>query len=321
MTDRREDPGEPRHPGGSPDEDAAHLPAIRRLFEETRRRLVETGTRNRLVHVNRQSRRSNVLDIVNERSDDVWSILAAGRKTMRFLATGRDKADDSDTPSLADTGGAAIDAERYADSLLETRLGPDGLQKRLIKLAREARTAEEEQGINILYLALGFLTWFEDKASGVKREAPLVLLPVELVRNARTSTYDIRARDDEIVTNLPLQERLKADFGIRLPEVEADEQWTPSQYFDAVEEAVAARERWTVDRDGMQLGFFSFAKLLMFHDLDPDRWPEGALAAHDLTRGLLYEGFETEEPLFGKEDRLDEKLPAHEIFHVVDADA
>ena len=66
-----------------------------------------------------------------------------------------------------------------------------------------ARTAEKEQGVNILYLALGFLTWFEDKSSSVAREAPLILLPAELVRNAPTSTYDLRCRDDEVATNLP----------------------------------------------------------------------------------------------------------------------
>jgi very-short-patch-repair endonuclease len=301
--------------------DEGHRQAIRRLFEETRRRLVETGTRNRLVHVNRQSRRSNVLDVVNERSDDVYGILAASRRTMRFLATGRDKSDDSDTPSLAPPPEEAFDDERYTDSHLETRLGPDGLQKRLLKLARDARTAEEEQGINILYLALGFLTWFEDDSSSIKREAPLVLLPAELVRNARTSTYDIRARDDDIVTNLPLQERLKGDFGIRLPEIEVDENWTPSRYFEAVAEVIATRERWSIDPDGMQLGFFSFAKLLMFHDLDPKKWPDNRLEGHELTRGLLYEGFEPEPPMFGKDDNLDEKLPPHVIYHVVDADA
>jgi len=323
MPERAPEPqfGHPSAAAGRDNDDPERLGKIRRLFEETRRRLVETGTRNRLVHVNRHSRRSNVLDIINERSDDVYSILACNRKAMRFLATGRDKADETDTPSLAALEEEAFDVERYGDSLLETRLGPDALEKRLLKLAREARTAEEEQGVNILYLALGFLTWFEDKSSSMKREAPLVLLPVELVRNMRTSTYDIRVREDEIVTNLPLQERLKGDFGIKLPDIEVGEDWRPSDYFDRVADVIATKERWAIDRDGMQLGFFSFAKLLMFHDLDPDKWPDGSLAAHDLTRGLLYEGFEPEEPLFGEDDKLDEKLPPHEIFHVVDADA
>jgi len=297
------------------------LPAsssVRRLFDETRRRLVETGTRNRLVHVNRANTRGNVLNIVNERSDDVHAILAAG-KAMRFLALGVDKA-EADDIIFADEA-AGIGEDRYTDNQLETRLGPDSLQKKLLKIAREARTAEEEQGVNVLYLSLGFLTWFEDRNSDRKREAPLVLLPVELVRNARTSTYDLKLRDDELITNLPLQRRLAEDFGLKLPDLEPDDDWQPSDYFARVEDVIADRPRWKIDRDGMQLGFFSFSKLLMYLDLALEAWPDGTLEQHQLTQGLLYEGFEPEEPLFGPDDRLDEVLPPERLFHVVDADA
>lgn len=65
---------------------------LTKLFNDTRKRLVETGTRNRLIHVNRANTRGNVLNIVNERSDDVFAILAQ-HKAMRFLALGRDKDD------------------------------------------------------------------------------------------------------------------------------------------------------------------------------------------------------------------------------------
>jgi hypothetical protein len=71
----------------------------------------------------------------------------------------------------------------------------------------------------------------------------------------------------------------------------------------------------------VHLGFFSFNKLLMHRDLAVDAWPENALATHSLTRGLLYEGFEGEEPALRPEDRLDEVLPPEKLFHVVDADA
>lgn len=296
--------------------------SIQKLFDDTRKRLVETGTRNRLVHVNRANTRGNVVNIVNERSNDVWAILASG-KAMRFRALGHDirRGDDASDIVLASEDFGDVGADRYTDSHLETRLGPDGLAKKLLKIAREAKTAEEEQGVNILYLALGFLTWFEDTSSTVAREAPLILLPVELVRNARTSTYDIRLRDEDLLTNLPLQQRLADDFGIRLPPVEVGDNWKPSDYYAQVEVVIADRARWKIDSDAMQLGFFSFSKLLMYLDLALDAWPENALEGHALTRGLLYEGFDTEPPLFGPDDRLDEILPPEKMFHVVDADS
>ncbi len=71
----------------------------------------------------------------------------------------------------------------------------------------------------------------------------------------------------------------------------------------------------------MQLGFYSFAKLLMLKDLDPDNWGEEGLRASALVEGLLRSGFEAEPPLFGKEDRLDQILEPASIIQVVDADA
>lgn len=293
---------------------------LTRLFNDTRKRLVETGTRNRLVHVNRANTRGNVLNVVNERSDDVHAILSQG-KAMRLLALGRDKDEEVQGLRLSSAGEEGFTEDRYVDVQLETRLGPDALAKKLLKIAREAKTAEEEQGVNILYLALGFLTWFEDKSSSIPREAPLVLLPVELVRNQRTSTYDLRLREEDLLTNLPLQQRFKEDFGLQLPDVDVTEGWQPSTYFDQVQQVIASRQDWTIDRDAIQLGFFSFSKLLMYLDLAIEAWPEGSLGTHELTRGLLYEGFEREEPLFGAGDRLDAVLPPERIFHVVDADA
>ena len=290
------------------------------MFNDVRMRLVETGTRNRLVHVNRANTRGNLLNIVNERSDEVYALLCAG-KSLRFKALGRDKIEDNDEVHLADESEELIGGDRYTDNYLESRLGPDALQKKLLKLHREAQTAEEESGVNILYLALGFLTWFEDKTSTVAREAPLVLLPVELVRNMKTSTFDLRLREEDFPTNLPLQQRLRSDFNVALPDIEPDEGWCPSSYFGEVQSAIEQRERWKIDPDGMQLGFFSFSKLLMFRDLDVRSWPDATLTEHDLTRGLLYEGFDSEPPLFGPEDRLDEVLPPENLFHVVDADA
>lgn len=294
--------------------------AIIKLFDDTRKRLVETGTRNRLVHVNRANTRGNVLNIANERSDDVYAFLSGG-KTMRFAALGQDGGEDRGELILATDHDHDFDIEHYTDNQLDTRLGPDALQKKLLKIAREAQTAEEESGVNVLYLALGFLIWYEDRSSSLPREAPLVLLPVELRRNAKTSAYDISARDEDVFTNLPLQQRLKDEFGIDLPELEIGEGWKPSDYFMLVDGVITARDRWKVDPDAIQLGFFSFSKLLMYRDLDIAAWKGDALADHALTRGLLYERFDAEEPLFKPADRLDAVLPPNKLFHVVDADA
>ena len=212
------------------------------------------------------------------------------------------------------------DEGRFTDLTLQTRFGQDRLQKKLLGLAREARTLEEEQGINALYLAVGFLRWFEDDKSEIERFAPLILLPVSLRRNERTSSYDLEIRGEDIATNEPLKHRLADDFGIKLPEIPDTEDWSPSSYLDAVAAAVSAKARWSIDRDGMQLGFFSFAKLLMVKDLEPDNWPTD-ITEHPILAGLLMDGFASEPDDFPDVDRLDALFAPADLIQVVDADA
>ena len=303
-------------------ETTSHL-SITRLLEDARRKLVETGTRNRLIHTSRKAARGNNLNIINERTEDVFDLLRVQKKRMRFLATGKDDEEDTEGLLLAfsELESDEFDPARYRDLFLESALGPEKLERRLLRLFTGARIAEEEQGFNILYLAMGFLKWFESSSSNNTREAPLILIPVQLVRNERRATFNLVARDDDIVTNLPLQERLRSDFGIELPEIEDSEDWRPETYLAEIEQIATSRQRWSVDVDGMQLGFFSFAKLLMLRDLDPKNWPSEAIEENSLIRGLLAEGFTEEDPLFAPEDRLDERLDPADIVHVVDADA
>lgn len=297
---------------------------VETLLGEARDRLIDKGTRNRLVHVSNTGQpkpRGKVLNIFNERSDDVFRILCGGTK-MSFsgVETADGEEAETETP-LLETINEQVSEDRYTDSNLETMLTHDQLQKKLISLHRDARTSEEEQGVNVLYLALGFLRWREDKASAIDRHAPLILLPVDLIRNKRTATYDLKVREEDLGTNLPLRERLAEDFGITLPEIEGEEGFAPTTYFDAVREAVSSKPEWGVDADTVQLGFFSFAKFLMMRDLDPSNWPDGALASLEVVERLLTSrGFDAEPDLFG-DASLDEARAPGDLVQVTEADA
>ena len=297
-------------------------PTLEKDLEEARRRLLDTGTRSRLIHINRANQRANCLNIINELSDEVFKILRSDGQKMRFKAMGRDKSVEDEEMLLAvPDESLEPDAQRYTDKFLETPLGPEALERRLLRLVSDAKTAEEEQGLNILYLALGFLRWQESSGSKVVREAPLILLPVNLLRDKNTSSYNLQARDDDLTTNLSLQRRLKQDFGVSLPEIEDTDEWCPSDYFSQVKRAISAQSAWEVDADGMQLGFFSFAKLLMLNDLNADAWPDNSLAGNGLLEGLLSKGFEPGEPLFRAEDKIDQILAPADIIQIIDADA
>src|SRR5215204_3236467 len=80
----------------------------------------------------------------------------------------------------------------------------------------DARTLEEEQGVNVLYLALGLLRWFEADTSDVPRHAPLALLPVRLDRTSAADRFTLRWRSEPASPNLSLQAKMNAEFGLKI---------------------------------------------------------------------------------------------------------
>jgi hypothetical protein len=94
---------------------------------------------------------------------------------------------------------------RHADSKLQTRMTPNALQKRLLDLYFDARTLEEEQGVNILYLGIGTLKWMDPNTAENIRYAPLILIPVALERGSAAERFKLRARPEDFASNLSLE--------------------------------------------------------------------------------------------------------------------
>ncbi|MCV5990396.1 DUF4011 domain-containing protein, partial [Escherichia coli] len=90
-------------------------------------------------------------------------------KTMSFLpAPDSLEKEDSNSISLTDLTAHLEETngdKRHADNALQTQLFRKSLDTRLLKLSTEATTFVQEQGVDLLYLALGFVKWFEDANS------------------------------------------------------------------------------------------------------------------------------------------------------------
>jgi hypothetical protein len=313
---------------------------IRGQLEKARLELLDLSSRNRLLHTPLDAAKpaARAIRVRDELASEVLRLLFTEGKALTFApgtgAAGSSSAEDADTAGLPqpDDNEAADERgvkSRHRDTRLQTALTSQGLQKRLLKMYYDARTFAEEQGVNILYLALGFLEWV-DEADPRKpsRCAPLVLVPASIERQSAADKFRIRWYEGEDPgANLTLEAKLDGEFKIRMPEfpdVNAPE-FSLGAYFDAVEEAVRNQPGWRVRRDDILLGFFSFAKFLMYRDLDPVNWPEGGgIDEHPLVSGLL--GGEAALPppsqaVIGEDALLDPHLPVEDLGHVVDADS
>ncbi|WP_050698018.1 DUF3320 domain-containing protein [Anaeromassilibacillus senegalensis] len=154
---------------------------------------------------------------------------------------------------------------------LRTSLSEGELARSVIHLYRSARTALEENGANTLYLAIGLLRWYETKTSQTARYAPVVLLPVEIVRKSALKGYVIRSRsDEEPQINVTLLEKLKQDFEITISGLDPlpqDENGLDIRLILVrMRRAIMDQRGWDVLETAV-LGVFSFSQFVMWNDI------------------------------------------------------
>lgn len=165
---------------------------------------------------------------------------------------------------------ASISESEFKSHRLRTFLSETELEKVLKKLHRQAKISLEENGANTIYLALGFLKWYETDKSEKARYAPLVLVPVDIIRKVQEKAYTIKIRDEEIQVNITLLEMLRQFFGIDitgLDPIPQDESGSDlNLIFSTVRKAIMARSRWDIEEYAF-LGQFSFTRFIMWNDI------------------------------------------------------
>lgn len=285
---------------------------IPRKLEASRQELLDLGLRNPLL--NYRTLKARGLDIVREKSPEVFRILVTDKRKMSFEANSRSEEEQATVPS--------IDADSYVDSKLQTDYPVKALEHRLLNTYLSARTYIEEQGVNILYLALGMLHWYESPSSQEKRQAPLVLVPVRLDRVSAKERFTLAYTEDEVGHNISLLAKMKAEFGLELPELPDVEEIELASYYQAVTKSVEGQNRWVVEEDAIALGFFSFGKFMMYRDLDVTKWPEHVKPEeHPILEALLTEGFREPASTIGEEEPIDPYLDLSSSLYITDADS
>lgn len=313
-------------------------------IEHARNELLDLKTSNRLIHTPRGGR-ARIVEVVNELGQAMYQTLVVDKKRFTFQAGRADPVsstlpvegeesvavDDLESPidpdlvELTEQPDFELDEEgriaRHWDSHLSTRLTSSGLQKRLLDLYTDARTLQEEQGVNVLYLAIGYLKWRSVAAPQTDRYAPLVLVPVVLERSNAGEKFHLRWSGDDIQANLSLQLMLRREFQLKLPGIEDFESLDIGAYFHDINTMIEGKANWAVCPDDAVLGLFSFAKFMMYHDLDPEQWKQvGGLAAIDTLRGVVTEGFPGA-VLTDEKASIDELIPPDQMMHIVDSDS
>ena len=217
--------------------------------------------------------------------------------------------------------------EMLREELLARRLHADvtegEINRRLLEIYREAKLSIEENGANTLYLALGFLSWYETTTSPKRRLAPIILIPLEIERRSVQEGFSIRQGDDEPMVNITLLAHLAADFELTIPGLDPipmDEHGIDVPLIlRKFREAIVDIDRWEV-LESAYIGHFSFTKFLMWRDLEvrADDLQKNAIVRHLIhTPSDVY----PDDGVFPDPDRLDETHRPEETFCPLSSDS
>lgn len=256
-------------------------------FDLWERRLLDLSARNNLLNT-RFTR--NTLRIMVPSLAEITQLLLKNREILIL-----DRPEDWKTPIDSQDLGERISDNDAIIELLRKELTNDKLRsyqdsktlsKSLTGLYRSARISIEECGANTLFLALGFLKWFEQGKS-TPHFAPIVLYPIRLERKLANKGYYMVSRGEDAVLNETLFELLRQNYGIEIPDVTMaiqDERGVDIRYIlAAVRKAVMEQDRWDVIEEST-ISIFDFNRFVIWNDLRTNRQ---SISAHPLINSLV----------------------------------
>ena len=266
-------------------------------YEVWKNKLLDLGKRNRLLNY-RDTARSNV-KIEYPDCSTLWDMFVKDETPLVFPFT---KEDDEDY-------------ESEFDSNVETNKNTSDLQKALRNLRSKAKTAIEEQGVNVLYLSFGFLKWTESENSDQTFTSPLVLVPVTLTVESIKSPYVLNLHEDEIILNPTLVYKLENDFGITLPTF--DDADDIDDFLNEVRSKTSLKN-WSVVKE-VGLSLLSFLKINMYSDLNKHK---DTIVENPIVRAISGDATAISKiPEEMSNYDFDRKEKPIDVFQVVDADA
>ena len=330
---------------------------VREALDKYRKKLLDLSARNNLLNFNNSNK--SCLRIIDELPDSLFNSLFNENKILKFIPVPEPELNDyiDETP-IDDNGNKIavpegetnpylrkptvleyakkmemavnyevpdnkdIDESKHSDLNIQTLMFPDELEKRLSKISSNTRLFIEETGINTLYIAFGFLEWFDIENPEKPYLAPLMLLPVTIAKSKKidkatgTYFYSLSFNDEDLFPNLSLKEKLDS-MGVELPDFEEEE--TPESYFNKCRDILEGKSKWSIKRY-ITLGNFSFGRIILYQDLNPEIWEDKGLLENPIVNKLIFGNSEERKSgngVYNLDDIPTEELP----LLIADADS
>jgi very-short-patch-repair endonuclease len=288
------------------------------------RRLLDLSLRNTLLNF-RLTQSS--IPLMSTQLNELEDALAESQE-FQILAKPLDWADSTRNLELFqsishDNPVVTLLTQEFAQKRLRAELTELDLNNRIVNLYRSARVSIEENGANTLFLALGLLKWYETSASQKPRYAPLVMIPIDIIKKSSRLGFIVRQRDEDPQMNITLLEMLKQDFQLDIggldPLPKEEKGMDLKRVFTLIRHAVMHMPRWDIVESGY-LGLFSFSQFVMWNDI---RTRSEDLAKNKIVASLMAGQLQyaAEALTLNNVESLDEKYHPKQLALPISADS
>ncbi len=282
--------------------------------------LLDTGKRNNLV--NFKDTKTSTIEIILPSADDLFTKVESSSSFEVFdpkisYDDGDEESDEEKEESARKVRFIKEDyLAKYGSKIKKSQVllfNSEGNPFKALKnIDKKAREYLEETGVNVVYIAFGFVKWKESEQSNIEYLAPIILAPISLENDSAINPWHIIMSEDDVVINPTFSFKLDNDYGIKLPEY-TDENL--SEYLNKVN-VIVSKLGWEVIND-CKIGIFSFLKLNMYRDLKDN---QDAILSNPNVRLLMGEPVKSKSMPIGEEGHRVNN-PLIELHNVVDADS
>lgn len=271
-------------------------------FAQLRVKLLDLSGRNRLINYKHSV--GKAIQFIDGSTSDIYKKLVDDNSTVNILAlpeptrndyiekNGRLQRPDPKEWCIKKKISWSYEIPRKSESTsLKALMYSEDLVRHCRKIEREATLAIEETGANMLFLAIGFLEYPEQTDSDKKLLAPLICIPVSLVKRDSNSgqAFLIQYTGDDVSENISLKEKLKNDFNLSLPDFNDDE-FVIDGYFDDINQLIVNKPKFEF-KNQISLCMLSFTNMLLLRDIDPAKWSssgsKNSLSDHPIVKLVL----------------------------------
>lgn len=296
-------------------------------------KLLDIGKGNNLVSF--KDTKSGTVEVLYPSFAD---LLGKAESSAKYEVFSPDSSEDAVSDSIEDNGSEGIDAnskilsrdeylEKYMPRLhkksemLVYSLSGKPVQT-IKKIHQKANSILEETGVNVAYIAFGFLHWKESPSSEIDLRAPILLSPITFENESVLKPYYVHMTEEDVLVNPTFLFKLKTEYGLEIQDISTfktthgeDGSDLFQKYLDYIESAVS-QLNWNITQE-CKIGTFSFLKISMYQDIKNN---EAAILANDNVRAILGEGVTSHEFGYSNGGTV-RNHSQNDVHNIVDADS